>query len=722
MRLRLGGCLKRQRPRYAYSRRASSSTSDEHPFRYPNASVAARPEVCIKSGHDQEQLDDSIDRVKKFTQSMRQMRHSNQAQRCLALLKEAEESGLALDSKAYNAAIRAMGRNWRLAFTIPNMMKRRGVELDTYGYNALLHVCASDGAVREANKVFESMKAAGIEPDFFAYAALLQAVRTSGTWQEVADLFKQLRKDGMQPSVSIYNTLLGALKTGGQWKKALGVLREMEAASIKPDLITYGILISACAKSNKGHGNAVDLFVRMQMKGLQPNIHTYGALIDSCAQRGDWLTAVEMLAEMKAKDMRLNSYIYNSVINACAKGRRLERGLRLLSEMKAKGLAPTVLTYNTLLHGCSREDNLQVAQELLQEMNDHGILPDMISYSCLVSVAARADEVELAWEYLKTLKRMESIAPSRNRPYNKLLPYNSILWAYALAGNWARAEDTLREVNDAGLSPSRFSYGAVIKACIEGGEWEKGEEWLAKMKRDGVKPHIKSYHHLIDSCKDWMRAVELYNECLPLRIKGHWVRDKVRTKLDLHSHSVGAALAATLQVLRGLLPHEDTTDSFRHNSEEDLYIVTGHAMTRFGQEGSKIQPALFDMLHSLTPPLEAVLDPMNPGQVVIVSSQLKHWCLHQELLPPPASTSASASVPVARERATDEGVEEVATMEQEAAVLPIVDEIGDMKVRELIQWLRVLGLNVTGRKSVLQARLLGAVMQKKEAAARGGKP
>jgi pentatricopeptide repeat protein len=249
-------------------------------------------------------------------------------------------------------------------------------------FSLTLNVGILGGQTRQALSLLQVVKDKGLAIDTYCYTAAIEACSKAKMWRKALELLDEMQEKGVAPSEVTYSITITACGNGGQWSKALDLLDIMRKKGLSINLITYNSAITAMSKaakqSSKGnHGNGGELWTRVvqllaQMKsdGIEPDGFSYSSAISCCGAEGRWEEALELMEVMQKGGPRTrpNKIAYTAAISSCGKAGKVEDAVRLFRQMKDEGMAADRVAYNALFSALRVAKSSDMAYELWGEM------------------------------------------------------------------------------------------------------------------------------------------------------------------------------------------------------------------------------------------------------------------------------------------------------------------------------------------------------------------
>jgi pentatricopeptide repeat protein len=228
--------------------------------------------------------------------------------------------------------------------------------------------------------LLQVVKDKGLAIDTYCYTAAIEACSKDG-WRKALELLKEMEDKGVAPSEVTYSITITACGNGGQWSKALDLLDIMRKKGLSINLITYNSAITALSKAAKqssrgNHGNGelwtrvVELLSQMKADGIEPDGFSYSSAISCCGAEGRWEEALELMEVMHKGGPRTrpNKIAYTAAISSLGRAGKCDDAVRLFRQMNAEGLAADRVAYNALFSALRVAKKSDMAYELWGEM------------------------------------------------------------------------------------------------------------------------------------------------------------------------------------------------------------------------------------------------------------------------------------------------------------------------------------------------------------------
>ncbi|KAL6858903.1 hypothetical protein ACP4OV_017905 [Aristida adscensionis] len=215
----------------------------------------------------------------------------------------------------------------------------------------------------------------------------------------------------------------------------------------------------------------------------------------------------------------------NATMKVLARARLVDEVLQLLREGPEEyGVELDDISYNTVVKMLCDMGELRSAYRAMQEMEREGVGPDVVTYTTLMAAFYKHGQREVG-DGLWNLMRLRGCKPT-------LASYNvRIQFLINRRRGW-QANELVRKMYAAGITPDEITYNLIIKGFFMMGEHEMAKTVFGAMHGRGCKPNGKVYqtmiHYLCERrdfdlafrlCKDsmeknWFPSVDTINQLL----------------------------------------------------------------------------------------------------------------------------------------------------------------------------------------------------------------
>jgi pentatricopeptide repeat protein len=236
-------------------------------------------------------------------------------------------------------------------------------------------------------------------------------------------------------------------------------------------------------------------------KGFGPSDQLYGTMIDVLVFNGRMDEALKLFDEMKKRfsssDGRFStqnfSSAYASLIRGFSQRKECQRAMHCFQEMQANDVKVSLVVFNTLIDACSRVSDMDRGAKLFSDMVAAGCTPDLITYSTLIKGYCLCGDMDQGMQ-LFTVMRKKGIQPDA-------VVFNSVLDGCAKKQMRVLCEQVIRDMAEAGVSPSNHSVSILVKLYGRCRDLEAAFRVVDEMPRDhGFKANAAVYTCLMSAC------------------------------------------------------------------------------------------------------------------------------------------------------------------------------------------------------------------------------
>ena len=278
-------------------------------------------------------------------------------------------------------------------------------------------------------------------------------------------------KTEINMNIVVYNTLLSVLAKAGEWKLACQILDEMEGF----DCVTQGSN-DEMSHSNNNLSSSTKRIVPLDVIIPPPDHVTYGTVMAACERAKQWKMVLKVAERVnKHKENRnqsLDGMSLSSALKACQQLGLADEALGYLNQMKKLKSDQDYYQYQ----GNNGHNGQYRRRKPLQG-------PDDVAYRLAISACARSGYME---------------------NYNSASEYNYQDGndnTYSQTNRWIDGIRLLREMEEvSGSPPDVIAYTAAIGGCAVAGEYKRAIQLLKEMKSKGVEPNVVTFTAVISAC------------------------------------------------------------------------------------------------------------------------------------------------------------------------------------------------------------------------------
>lgn len=208
----------------------------------------------------------------------------------------------------------------------------------------------------------------------------------------------------------------------------------------------------------------IDMFDRLDQYAMpHPNPPAWGALIVAKTRNGegDVEEGLRLLKHLEKSGVVLLADMHNPILRGLIKKGRHTEAYDLWVQMKVKGINPNVESYNIMVEQCEFRGQPERAFFLIDELKLLDLKPSKETFCKLIRACSTAPVWVNGYQDIVS----DAMAIMEGQ---ELMPdvevYNSVLYAYARAGDGAAADFYLQEMKRKKLQPNVKSYNLVFDA------------------------------------------------------------------------------------------------------------------------------------------------------------------------------------------------------------------------------------------------------------------
>ena len=255
----------------------------------------------------------------------------------------------------------------------------------------------------------------------------LLAIAANGDIQSSESMLELIARSGLGINNTSVVAVMKLLNKSGSYEKSINIFDELGTKynMPHPNSFVWACLLDAHA-SNKNVDEALKLLAHVEKSGLVLNADMHNPILQGLMQQGRHDEVFDLWVNMKWKGVVANKESYDIMIEQCEHQGRPERAFFLLDEMKTVSVEPDPVTFSRLFRACA------TAPHWVNGYQD-------IIFDAMCAMEGR--------ELMPTVE-----------------VYNSVIFAFARAGDAIAAEFYLREMYQKELVPDVTSYNYVFTA------------------------------------------------------------------------------------------------------------------------------------------------------------------------------------------------------------------------------------------------------------------
>lgn len=277
----------------------------------------------------------------------------------------------------------------KLGRCIHGIILRKGLVLDRFVLNSLMHMYGSCSDIVGARKVFDEMPARNL----VSWNTMVDAYAKCGkviSMREVFDLMPER-------DVVSWSCLIDGYVKEGEYMEAMEVFEKMIAFGPNANEVTMVSVLSACA-----HLGALEQGKRMHKYVLENQLPLTlvlrTSLVDMYTKCGAIEDALVVFNEQTLE--KSDVLIWNAVIGGLASHGFAMQALEMYNKMQAFRIKPDEITYLCLLSACAHGGLVKKGWHFFDCIGKNGMIPKTEHYACMVDVLARAGKLLEAYNFI----------------------------------------------------------------------------------------------------------------------------------------------------------------------------------------------------------------------------------------------------------------------------------------------------------------------------------
>jgi len=442
------------------------------------------------------------------------------------------------------------------ALELFRLMLRKGIRVDSVSLSTILGICAkgvSFGVCDDSRGLSTNAQGKqihtlavkhGFERDLHLSNSLLDMYAKTGDMDSAENVFVNLDKH----SVVSWNIMIFGYGNRCYSEKALECFQRMQCCGYEPDDVTYINMLTACVKSgdvkvgrqifdcmscpsliswnailsgynqSADHGEAVELFRKMQFQWQNPDRTTLAIILSSCAELGLLEAGKQVHAVSQKLGFYDDVYVASSLINVYSKCGKMEVSEHVFSKLSELD----VVCWNSMIAGFSINSLEQEALGFFKRMRQFGFFPSEFSFATIASSCAKlsslfqgqqihaqiikdgyVDNVFVGSSLIEMYCKCGDVGAARcyfdMMPGKNIVTWNEMIHGYAHNGYGLEALTLYKDMVSSGEKPDDITFVAVLTACSHSALVDEGVEIFNSMlQKFEVVPKLDHYTCIID--------------------------------------------------------------------------------------------------------------------------------------------------------------------------------------------------------------------------------
>ncbi|XP_004511497.1 pentatricopeptide repeat-containing protein At4g20770 [Cicer arietinum] len=473
-----------------------------------------------------------------FTTMMGGLSQTNQVKEALELFRLMLRKGICVDSVSLSSILgicaKGVSGNREIGISdnscglstnaqgkqIHTLSVKLGFEKDLHLCNSLLDMYAKSGDMDSAEKVFVSFD----QHSVVSWNIMISGYGNRCHSEKAAECFQRMQCCGYEPDDVTYINMLAACVKSGDVKTG----RQIFDCMPYPSLISWNAILSGYNQS-ADHGEAVELFRKMQFQCQHPDRTTLAIILSSCAELGLLESGKQVHAVSQKLGFFDDLYVASSLINVYSKCGKMELSKNVFSKLSELD----VVCWNSMIAGFSINSLEQDALAFFKRMRQFGFVPSEFSFSTAASSCAKlsslfqgqqihaqiikdgyVDDVFVGSSLIEMYCKCGNVGAARcyfdMMPGKNIVTWNEMIHGYAQNGYGHEAVFLYNDMISSGEKPDDITFVAVLTACSHSALVDEGVEiFNAMLQKFEVVPKLDHYTCIIDCLSRAGRFLEV---------------------------------------------------------------------------------------------------------------------------------------------------------------------------------------------------------------------
>lgn len=281
------------------------------------------------------------------------------------------------------------------AFKLFWQMGSQGLQPDEVTFLSLLKACAGLGSLKQGKEIHALIKRNGLQLNSFIGNALIDMYAKCGSCEEAHDVFNSLS----QREVVSWNAIITGYLQHGHAKEALNLFQEMKEECLEPDRVTFLNTLKACG--SLGYlDQAKQIHTFAEKQGVEFDLFLRNTLIDMYGKCGDVKAARQVFDDMEERDI----ISWNALITGYAQNGHVQETFECVHRMQVEGQKLDHITFVTVLSVCNHAGLVDEGHCNFDALSSiHGINHTQEHYACMVDILCRAGRLQEAMEFIEKM-------------------------------------------------------------------------------------------------------------------------------------------------------------------------------------------------------------------------------------------------------------------------------------------------------------------------------
>ncbi|KAH7281074.1 hypothetical protein KP509_36G028800 [Ceratopteris richardii] len=541
----------------------------------------------------------------------------------LQLFDQMKQVGISPDKFIYSCVFRAcdLVKSIEEGKRVHAQLIYCNAKLDVAVGNSLIDMYAKCGALKIANKVFDSMfnqnlvswgaliaghvqygnseialelhgrmKRMGLKPDMHTSSCLLKACGEVRALQEGRSMHDYILRNGYIGNSIIGNALVDMYARCGSLEDAEKVFTDLRS----PDLVSWDSMIAGLVQHGKSN-HALERFPKMCEEGVDPDEINFLSMLKACASCQDIEQGRLLNNHILLKGFDLDMIVGNGLIDMYVKCKSLEEARLIFDKLPNRA----VVSWGLMLSAYAEQQNIWSAIGLLKVMQSEVVNGGATNFLCILKACSKMKALKpgrhmhfyvliygydldlaisntLVYMYAESGSLQEAQKVFDMLPVRNVVAWDMLISGYVRHGDSLSALQLWSKMCEEDVRPIKVTFLCTLKVCSSVGAMQLGRLLHHYIVKDGLDTDLEIGNTIID----------LYGHCGSVE-DANWVFDNMQTP-DLVTWAVSITASAycgsyisirkTLKDLQnqGLKPNEEIFLSFLNACRQAGLVKEGH--------------------------------------------------------------------------------------------------------------------------------------------------
>ncbi|GJD10532.1 Pentatricopeptide repeat-containing protein [Galdieria sulphuraria] len=394
-------------------------------------------------------------------------------------------------------------------FLIVSLLVERDLE-DGNRVHSLIDSCfrlVNDCAVPDILQVVEDIYAVGGRATTQTWNRIIGVVGKRDLEQVLSVYRKMLSLDRRALSQTTFNLLISIFKYSQSWNKSAAWVGAMFYNGLKPDAYTCNNLLDVCLYVRE-YFRAKSIIAFMKRHQIAPDICTYTQLLRLSGRTrlfddvGVNTTYTEISSSKAIRHIwklvhsKLNPDLtfYNALIDAFVRMGDIHSAQEAFDSLASHSLEPDVISYNSLMHGYARNGDLSSCLTLMQKMREAGVRMDERTYCIGIVACKNAGDPDHAM-------KIYFDAYENGRAQGEVLHHA----VYTACGPKFENARRIWKAMTAVYQPGFASYKGFLGCCGAAGRIDIALDTVREMKQRGIMPTRELFVAFLNASKRYKK-------------------------------------------------------------------------------------------------------------------------------------------------------------------------------------------------------------------------